>query len=202
VCGGIIISNPKLGEGDMERSLIMKTVSGLYTDVKKLERAFAFAVDVTRTALDNAGHSHTHCHVTVDYAAWVHYKFAGDTEKYTGFLHETLEKRTGRHGNTLFGFNSPERVEPIKDAVKLLDRIDFGLHFLKQTLRLELPLCLRNEYDRENYSVRNGGWYQGELVERLAAFVEACAELFNEEASVNAKREPPVVGFLLKAAIG
>jgi hypothetical protein len=147
----------------------------LQADLATLKEAFQFAETATGEFLaERTSNKVTH-QVTTSYAAWVHFTYGSDLDKYTELLEQVLKARTNG-GTSLFGWDEPQLSNPNPDADRLLDRIDLGLHFVQRRLKIKLPRELKG--GDTGTSIRSGGDKTSAMLARVGAFVDASHDLF------------------------
>ncbi len=179
-----------MSEETVPSPLLVRVVKQLKSDIAVLRDAYQWAVEATRVVLKKYEQKHLVHTVSLDHAAWAWCKFVHDQEKYNTFLDDAAQSHKG-NGNVLFGWQDPASEDHCAEADRLLDRIDLALHFIKEHLHMSLPGELRGE-GTGSYSIRNGGWNQKELLERVTAFAEASNDLFSVLSAARAQRSADV----------
>lgn len=167
----------------------------LRRDLEVLRPAHAFASAVTARFLREraaAPGDDLHHDVSVLYAAWVHFRFGLDEAEYLAFLERVLRERDPRSplGSYLFtqmegrswGWRPPED-ESGAAAIRLVDRIDLALNYLRRALRVELPEDLRTSPAGAapvRYGIQGGHSDEERraLLVRASQLAQAAAELF------------------------
>ncbi len=164
-------------------------------DLRTLVPAYAFARQATRRFLDEHTDGSLFHEVTALYAAWVHFAFAGDETAYLGHLKERLLRRdpTSPLSGLLFadirgghwGFSPPDD-EAGAAAVRLIDRIDLSLNFLRRHLGLVLPSGM--QASPQVFSIDHAEHHPGKsederqaLLQRVLLLAEAACEVFADE---------------------
>ena len=116
-------------------------------------------------------------HITIKYATWIYCNFNNDEKAYYTFLEKALKERS-QSGNTLFGWNIPNREYPNSESERILNRIDLALNYLRTSLDMELPYKLKGPDRNQKHSIRNGSWHQAELLEKVRSLAISVYDLF------------------------
>lgn len=122
--------------------MVKRIANQLKADMGILKKAFEWTENLTQEFLIKQTNGEIVHHVTVEYATWLYFRFKLNKKRYMNYLKDVLKNRRDA-GNILFCFDKPYEKEPIEDALKLLDRIDISLNYLKQLLDIELPYQLK-----------------------------------------------------------
>lgn len=159
---------------DMQLNKISKQ---FLSDLELISEAYEFTINGTSTFLEVASDDQVLHHVTIEYSTWVYCQFEKSKERYYKFL-DTYFKDRKPSGNTLFGWDIPSKDTPNEEADRILDRIDLALNYFKTKLDIELPYELKGQDRNYKHSIRNGGWEQKKLLQRVNSFAKSASDLF------------------------
>ena len=162
--------------GEFDQKLMLNTVKQLRQDLSEFNKAYIFTERTIRKFLEEFAPEVQIKHISEDFVAWVFIRFDLNEEKFISFMSQLLKSRT-QGGEDLFGWMTPDRIDPEPEAEKLLDRIDLALNYLRMVLQIDLPPELKGAV-RTGYSIRNGHWEMRRCIERTMTFAEAAYDLF------------------------
>ncbi len=165
---------------EIELKQLDKISRSLIKDIEFVEKAFDFTIKITSTFLQVDSDDQVLHYVTLEYATWVFCEFEQNKEKYYEFLNSYFKNQ--KHSrNSLFDWDLPNKDLPNEDAIRIMDRIDMALNFLKTKLDMELPYELKGQDRNKKHSIRNGGWEQEKLLKRTKSLALSAMDLFSIE---------------------
>jgi len=157
---------------------IFTLVQRLNEDLRRLKQGYEFTESALRAFRQSAAIDGIYDFIDVEFAAWVLARFELDQERFFGYLAHALDVHNKLRSD-LFSLGTPDKIDPEPLAEAHLDRIDMGINYLANWLRMELPHNLRGS-DEGGYSIRDERWGVRRHIERALAFSEAARQIFGE----------------------